>query len=100
MNLWQRYICPTTLSEALSALRDARGTAAPILQKPWARLEASLSPVPRLDRAAARMNAGDEPERRGKGMLGGVLMGKVRDGIETDLKENLRKAREHLAAAR
>jgi hypothetical protein len=34
------------------------------------------------------------------GMLAGVLMGKVRDGIETGLKENLKRARERLAAAR
>jgi hypothetical protein len=34
------------------------------------------------------------------GMLGGVLMGKVRDGIETGVKENLKTARERLAAAR
>jgi hypothetical protein len=34
------------------------------------------------------------------GMLGGVLMGKVRDGIQTGVKENLKLARERLAAAR
>lgn len=34
------------------------------------------------------------------GMLGGVLMGKVRDGIETGVKENLKTARDRLAAAR
>jgi len=34
------------------------------------------------------------------GMLGGVLMGKVRDGIQTGVKENLKTARERLAAAR
>jgi hypothetical protein len=34
------------------------------------------------------------------GMLAGVLMGKVRDGIETGVKENLKIARERLAAAR
>jgi hypothetical protein len=34
------------------------------------------------------------------GMLGGVLMGKVRDGIETGMKENLKLSRERLAAAR
>ena len=34
------------------------------------------------------------------GMLAGVLMGKVRDGIETGVKENLKTARERLAAAR
>jgi len=34
------------------------------------------------------------------GMLGGVLMGKVRDGIETGVKENLKMARQRLAAAR
>jgi hypothetical protein len=34
------------------------------------------------------------------GMLAGVLMGKVRDGIETGVKENLKMARERLAAAR
>lgn len=34
------------------------------------------------------------------GMLAGVLMGKVRDGIETGVKENLKLARERLAAAR
>ena len=34
------------------------------------------------------------------GMLGGVLMGKVRDGVETGVKENLRTARDRLAAAR
>jgi len=33
------------------------------------------------------------------GMLGGVLMGKVRDGIETAMKENLKVARDRLAAA-
>jgi len=33
------------------------------------------------------------------GMLGGVLMGKVKDGIETAVKENLKVARERLAAA-
>jgi hypothetical protein len=32
-------------------------------------------------------------------MLGGVLMGKVRDGIETAMKENLKVARDRLAAA-
>jgi hypothetical protein len=32
------------------------------------------------------------------GMLGGVLMGKVRDGVETGVKENLKMARERLAA--
>jgi hypothetical protein len=31
------------------------------------------------------------------GMLGGVLMGKVRDGIETALKENLKVVRDRLA---
>jgi hypothetical protein len=34
------------------------------------------------------------------GMLGGVLMGKVRDGVETGVKENLKFARERLAAAK
>jgi hypothetical protein len=34
------------------------------------------------------------------GMLAGVLMGKVRNGIETGVKENLKMARERLAAAR
>jgi hypothetical protein len=34
------------------------------------------------------------------GMLGGVLMGKVRDGIDTGVKENLKTARDRLAAAR
>ena len=34
------------------------------------------------------------------GMLGGMLMGKVRDGIDTGVKENLKRARERLAAAR
>jgi hypothetical protein len=34
------------------------------------------------------------------GMLGGILMGKVRDGIETGVKENLKTARDRLAAAR
>ena len=34
------------------------------------------------------------------GMLAGVLMGKVRDGIQTGVKENLKLARERLAAAR
>ena len=34
------------------------------------------------------------------GMLSGVLMGKVRDGIETGVKENLKIARERLAAPR
>lgn len=34
------------------------------------------------------------------GMLGGVLMGKVRDGIETAMKENLKVARDRLAAAK
>jgi hypothetical protein len=33
------------------------------------------------------------------GMLSGVLMGKVRDGIETGVKENLKTARERLAMA-
>lgn len=32
------------------------------------------------------------------GMLGSVLMGKVRDGIETGVKENLKRGRERLAA--
>jgi hypothetical protein len=32
------------------------------------------------------------------GMLAGVLMGKVRDGVETGLKENLKTARDRLAA--
>jgi hypothetical protein len=31
------------------------------------------------------------------GMLAGVLMGKVRDGIETGVRENLKRARENLA---
>lgn len=31
------------------------------------------------------------------GMLSGVLMGKVRDGIETGVRENLKRARERLA---
>ena len=31
------------------------------------------------------------------GMLAGVLMGKVRDGIETGLRENLKRAKENLA---
>jgi carbon-monoxide dehydrogenase medium subunit len=30
MNLWQHYVCPSTLSEALLALRDAPSPAAPI----------------------------------------------------------------------
>ncbi len=34
------------------------------------------------------------------GMLAGVLMGKVRDGIDTGVRENLKRARERLAAAR
>jgi hypothetical protein len=34
------------------------------------------------------------------GMLGGVLMGKVRDGIETAMKENLKVARDRLAQAK
>jgi hypothetical protein len=34
------------------------------------------------------------------GMLGGVLMGKVRDGIETAVKENLKVARDRLAQAK
>jgi hypothetical protein len=34
------------------------------------------------------------------GMLAGVLMGKVRGGIETGVQENLKRARERLAAAR
>ena len=34
------------------------------------------------------------------GVLGGALMGKVRDGIETGVKENLKTARERLATAR
>jgi hypothetical protein len=33
------------------------------------------------------------------GMLGGVLMGKVRDGVETGIRENLKTARDRLAAA-
>jgi hypothetical protein len=31
------------------------------------------------------------------GMLGGILMGKVRDGVETGVRENLKTARERLA---
>ena len=34
------------------------------------------------------------------GVLAGALMGKVRDGVETGVKENLKTARERLAAAR
>lgn len=34
------------------------------------------------------------------GMLAGVLMGKVRDGVETGMKENLKTAGQRLAAAR
>jgi hypothetical protein len=34
------------------------------------------------------------------GMLGGVLMGKVKDGIETGVKMNLETARDRLAAAK
>jgi hypothetical protein len=34
------------------------------------------------------------------GMLGGVLMGKVKDGIDTAMKENLKVARDRLAAAK
>jgi hypothetical protein len=34
------------------------------------------------------------------GMLAGVLMGKIRSGIETGVRENLKTARERLAAAR
>jgi hypothetical protein len=34
------------------------------------------------------------------GALAGILMGKVRDGIETGVKENLKTARDHLAAGR
>ena len=34
------------------------------------------------------------------GMLAGVLMGKVRDGVETGVRENLKTARARLAAAR
>jgi hypothetical protein len=34
------------------------------------------------------------------GMLGGLLMGKVKDGIETAVKENLKLARDRLAEAR
>ena len=34
------------------------------------------------------------------GMLGGVLMGKVRDGIQTGVKMNLQTARDRLAAAK
>jgi CO/xanthine dehydrogenase FAD-binding subunit len=30
MNLWQHYVCPATLSEALLALRDAPAPATPI----------------------------------------------------------------------
>jgi hypothetical protein len=33
------------------------------------------------------------------GMLSGVLMGKVRDGIETGVRENLKRARDRLAAS-
>jgi hypothetical protein len=33
-------------------------------------------------------------------VLGGILMGKTRDGVETGVKENLKTARERLAAAR
>ena len=32
------------------------------------------------------------------GMLAGVLMGKVRDGVETGVKENLKTAQAKLAA--
>ena len=34
------------------------------------------------------------------GMLAGVLMGKVRDGVQTGVKENMKLARERLGAAR
>ena len=34
------------------------------------------------------------------GMLGGVLMGKVKDGLETAVRENLKVARDRLAAAK
>ena len=34
------------------------------------------------------------------GMLSGMLMGKVRDGVETGIRENLKLARERLAAVR
>ena len=34
------------------------------------------------------------------GVLAGTLMGKVRDGVETGVKENLKTARERLATAR
>jgi hypothetical protein len=34
------------------------------------------------------------------GMLGGVLMGKVRDGVETGVNENLKTARDRLATAK
>jgi hypothetical protein len=34
------------------------------------------------------------------GMLAGVLMGKVRDGVETGVEQNLMTARDRLAAAR
>jgi hypothetical protein len=34
------------------------------------------------------------------GMLGGVLMGKVRDGVETGVRENLKTARDRLAEAK
>lgn len=34
------------------------------------------------------------------GMLAGVLMGKVRSGIETGVRENLTTARERLAVAK
>ena len=34
------------------------------------------------------------------GMLGGVLMGKVRDGIETAVRENTKVARDRLAQAK
>jgi hypothetical protein len=30
MNLWQHYVCPATLSDALLALRDAPGPASPL----------------------------------------------------------------------
>jgi hypothetical protein len=34
------------------------------------------------------------------GMLGGVLMGKVRDGVQTGMKENLKVARDRLAVVK
>ena len=59
----------------------------------------SWLPCPRLT-ARALLNLYRTRIDPPTGMLSGVLMGKVRDGIETGVKENLKLARERLAAPR